>query len=128
LTDHLAGRLRHVGIKARTVELKIRSSDFQTRHRGQALPEATNLTEMLWQTAREIFERGVTDDLFPIRLLGVGATRLTRDSIVQRDLFDGGERARQQSLDETIDEIRKQHGSAAVRRGSFFGRSKDAEP
>jgi DNA polymerase IV len=128
LTDHLAGRLRHVGIKARTVELKIRSSDFQTRHRGQALPEATNLTEMLWQTAREIFERGVTDDLFPIRLLGVGATRLTRDSIVQRDLFDGGERARQQSLDETIDEIRKQHGSAAVRRGGFFGRSKDAEP
>jgi DNA polymerase IV len=128
LTDHLAGRLRHVAIKARTVELKIRSSDFQTRHRAQSLPEATNQTEMLWQTAREIFERAVTDELFPVRLLGVGATRLTRDPVVQRDLFDCGERARQQSLDETIDAIRKQHGSAAVRRGSFLGRSKDADP
>ena len=92
LTDHLAGRLRHVAIKARTVELKIRSSDFQTRHRAQSLPEATNQTEMLWQTAREIFERAVTDELFPVRLLGVGATRLTRDPVVQRDLFDCGER------------------------------------
>lgn len=128
LTDHLASRLRHVGIKARTVELKIRSSEFQTRHRARGLPQATNLTEMLWQTAQEIFEQGVTDDLLPVRLLGVGATRLTRDPIVQRDLFDGGERARQQSLDETIDAIRKQHGSAAVRRGTFLGRSKDAEP
>jgi DNA polymerase IV len=128
LTDHLASRLRHVGIKARTVELKIRSSDFQTRHRARALPEPTNLTEPLWQTALEIFERGVTDDLFPIRLLGVGATRLTRDPIVQRDLFDAGQRARQQNLDQTIDAIRKQHGSTAVRRGSLLGRPQDPEP
>ena len=56
LTDHLASRLRHVGIKARTVELKIRSSDFQTRHRAQAVPEATNSTDALWRTAQEIFE------------------------------------------------------------------------
>ncbi len=70
----------------------------------------------------------MTDDLFPVRLLGVGATRLTRDPIVQRDLFDPGQRARQQSLDQTIDAIRKQHGSSAVRRGSILGRPKDEEP
>jgi DNA polymerase-4 len=127
LTDHLAARLRHVGIKARTVELKIRSSDFHTRHRAQALPEATNLTDVLWQTAQEIFERGVTDDLFPVRLLGVGATRLTRDATVQRNLFEASQRDRQQALDHTIDAIRGQFGSAAVRRGSLLDRSKNAE-
>jgi DNA polymerase-4 len=127
LTDHLASRLRHVAIKARTVELKIRSSDFQTRHRAQAVPEATNSTDALWRTAQQIFERAVTDELFPIRLLGVGATRLTRVAAVQRSLFDAGERERQQSLDQTIDAIRKQHGAAAVRRGSFLNRAKETE-
>jgi DNA polymerase-4 len=127
LTDHLASRLRHVEIKARTVELKIRSSDFQTRHRAQALPEATNLTDVLWQTAQEIFERGVTTDLFPVRLLGVGATRLTRNAAEQRSLFDAGERERQQSLDQTIDAIRGQFGAAAVRRGSLVDRKKKHE-
>jgi DNA polymerase IV len=127
LTDHLASRLRQVEIKARTVELKIRSSDFQTRHRAQALPEATNLTDVLWQTAQEIFERGVTADLFPVRLLGVGATRLTRNAAVQRNLFDAGERERQQSLDQTIDAIRGQFGADAVRRGSLVDGKKKHE-
>lgn len=127
LTDHLASRLRHAGLKARTVELKIRSSDFQTRHRAKALPEATNLTDLLWRTAQEIFERGVTPDLFPVRLLGVGGTRLTRDAAVQRNLFDAAEHDRQQSLDQTIDAIRGQFGAAAVRRGSLVDRKKKHE-
>lgn len=120
LTDHLAGRLRHAGVRARTVEVKIRSSDFRTRHRGQALAEATNLTEFLWQAALEVFERGLTRDLLPVRLLGVGACRLTRDAAVQGDLFDASLRERQQSLDQTIDAIREQFGAAAIQRASLL--------
>src|SRR5262249_5025528 len=45
LVDHLGGRLRHEGARARTVELKVRSSDFRTRTRCRSLPEATDLTE-----------------------------------------------------------------------------------
>ena len=40
----LAGWLRRAGLRARTGELKIRSSDFRTWHRAQVLPQATNLT------------------------------------------------------------------------------------
>jgi DNA polymerase-4 len=72
LTDHLAGRLRHAGLHARTVELKMRSSDFRTRHRAQALPQASNRTDALWQAARDLFDRCLSDDLLPLRLLGVG--------------------------------------------------------
>src|SRR5205085_8354443 len=61
LTDHLASRLRHAGLRARTVEVKIRSSDFRTRHRGQGLAQASNLTADLWHGAKEVFERGLTD-------------------------------------------------------------------
>ena len=123
LTDQLAARLRHAGLRARTVELKIRSSDFRTRHRAQALPEATNATDLLWQTAKAILEQGLTREMLPLRLLGVGATRLTGEAAAQRSLFDAAERDRQKSLDQTVDAIRKQFGSTSVRRGASFGRS-----
>src|SRR5262245_11659115 len=78
LTDELGRRLRHAGLRARTVEVKIRSSDFRTRHRTQALTQATDVTDTLWLAARETLNRGLTRDYLPVRLLGVGATRLTR--------------------------------------------------
>jgi DNA polymerase-4 len=128
LTDHLASRLRHAGVRARGVEVKIRSSDFRTRHRAQALPEATNATDALWRAALEVFEQGLTGDLLPVRLLGVGATRLTRDAAVQGHLFDGGLRQRSQSLDRAVDAIRGQFGDGAIRRGSALNRSEESGP
>ena len=126
LTDHLASRLRSAGLRARGVELKIRSPDFHTRHMGQALPEATDLTEILWQTVQEIFARSLTPEVLPVRLLGIGATRLTRAGAVQGDLFDDGRRERQQALDQTVDAIREQFGSAAVRRASLLDRTESS--
>jgi len=128
LTDQLAARLRHAGLRARTVELKIRSSDFKTRHRAQALSEASNATDTLWQTAQAIFEHGLTRDMLPLRLLGVGATRLTGESAAQRSLFDADERDRQHSLDQTVDAIRKQFGRSAVRRGNLVDRIERDKP
>jgi hypothetical protein len=49
-----------------------------------------NLTDTLWQAALELFTHSLTRDLLPLRLLGVGASRLTRNTHVQGDLFDGG--------------------------------------
>ncbi|HXY34303.1 MAG TPA: hypothetical protein VEI07_08755, partial [Planctomycetaceae bacterium] len=128
LTDHLAGRLRHVGLRAKTVEIKIRSSDFRTRHRAQALPEASNATDAIWQTAQAILERSLAREILPVRLLGVGATRLTSESAVQRRLFDADDHSRQRSLDQTVDAIRKQFGTTAVQRGAILDRVEKEEP
>ncbi len=127
LVDHLAGRLRQAGLRTRTVELKVRSADFRTRTRSQSLPEATDVTEVLWQAAQELFARSLSRDILPVRLLGVGASRLTRETAVQRDLFDGGARERLGALDRAVDAIRGQFGAGAIRRGSLLGRS-DATP
>jgi len=123
LTDQLAGRLRHAGLRARTVELKLRSADFHTRHRAQALPEPSNATNVLWTAAQALFDRSLAADLLPLRLLGVGASRLNREAPLQGNLFDAAERARQQTLDQTVDAIRTQFGSSAVRRGSSLDRA-----
>src|SRR5262249_40628164 len=120
LVDHLASRLRHAGLHAGTVDLKIRSSEFHTWTRSRTLMEATNLTDRLWHAAAELFEHSLSRDLLPLRLLGVGAARLTRDQPVQRGLFDGEEREKQRALDQTVDTIRGKFGREAIRRGSLL--------
>jgi DNA polymerase-4 len=122
LVDHLAGRLRREQVHARTIEIKIRSSDFRTQIRAQTLPEATNVTDVLWQSAKTLFERSLTRGLLPVRLLGVGVSRLTREAVVQGNLFDGEERRRQQAVDQAVDTIRGQFGTDAIRRGSSVDR------
>jgi DNA polymerase-4 len=69
LVDQLAGRLRKEGVRARTMELKLRSSDFRTRVRAVSLPEATDVTESLWRAVVQLFERSLTDQILPLRLM-----------------------------------------------------------
>jgi DNA polymerase-4 len=120
LVEHLAGRLRQVGLRARTVELKVRSSDFRTRTRSVSLPEPTDVTDALWQAARDLFERTVTERVLPLRLLGVGVSNLARDRVVQGQLFEEPGQERQASLDRAVDAIRKELGRKAIRRASLL--------
>lgn len=116
LVDHLGHRLRRHGLRARTIDLKLRTSDFRTFFRGESLSEPTDLTEVIWQTASNLFQTRVPNDWLPLRLLGVGATRLVRDEPVQHDLFGQAWRAKQRALEGAMDAIRDQFGRAAIRR------------
>lgn len=127
LVDHLASRLRHEGIRARTIDLKIRNSDFRTVTRSTTLSEATNVTNVIWKAAADLFERSLTKELLPVRLLGVGATKLTREAVVQGTLFNDDADLQHGVLDQTIDKIRGQFGSGSIRRGSLVDRQKEAE-
>ena len=124
LVDHLASRLRREGVWARTIDVKIRSSDFRTQTRSKTVAEATNLTEVIWKSAAELFERALASDgdLLPVRLLGVGTTKLTRECVSQGDLFEGERHERQSALDQTIDTIRAQFGDGSIQRGSLVER------
>jgi DNA polymerase-4 len=128
LVDHLASRLRHEGVWARTIDVKIRSSDFRTVTRSTTLAEATNLTNVIWKAAAQLLERSLTTDLLPVRLLGVGATKLTREPMFQGDLFEQDGHRRQSALDQTIDTIRAQFGNGSIQRGSLIDKGEmDAE-
>jgi DNA polymerase-4 len=118
--NHLAARLRQEGVLARTIELKVRSSEFRTRIRALSLTNATDSTQALWQSALSLLERTITADTLPVRLLGVGATNLTRDRTVQAHLFEGEERRRQAALDHAVDAIRQRLGARAIQRGNLL--------
>ena len=129
LVDHLVSRLRREGVWARTIDVKIRDSDFRTQTRSKTLAAATNLTDMIWKSAAELFEHSLASDrdLLPVRLLGVGASKLTRESVSQGDLFEGERHERQSALDQTIDTIRAQFGTGSIQRGSLLDKSKEID-
>jgi DNA polymerase-4 len=120
LVDHLATRLRHAHLLGRCIELKIRSSEFRTWNRSHTLPEPTHQTDTLWGEASELFERSLTEEMLPLRLLGVGCSQLSHEDAVQGTLFPDEQRERQGALDRTVDEIRKKLGSGAIRRGRLL--------
>jgi DNA polymerase-4 len=122
LVDHLATRLRQGGLWARTIDVKIRSSDFRTLTRATTLAGATNLTNLIWQAAAALFERSLTRELLPVRLLGVGASKLTRQPIIQGNLFEENAQPRLSALDQAIDSIRTQFGAGSIQRGCLLDR------
>jgi DNA polymerase-4 len=125
LVEHLGPRLRQHAVRARTIDLKLRTSDFRTYTRAQTLPEPTDLTEVIWQTAAQLLETRVPNYWLPLRLLGVGATGLVRDRPVQGHLFEEGWRAKQRALDSTVDAIRHQFGRSAIRRARGMDQQTD---
>jgi DNA polymerase-4 len=122
LVDHLAARLRQGGIWARTIDVKIRASDFRTQTRATTLAQPTNLTNVIWQEAAALFERSLTRELLPVRLLGVGASKLTREPIIQGNLFEENAQPRLSALDQAIDSIRTQFGASSIQRGCLVDR------
>ncbi len=116
LVEHLGGRLRKHGVRARTIDLKLRTSEFRTYSRAQTLDGPTDLTELIWRAALGLFERRVADDWLPLRLLGVGASGLVPAGPEQGHLFDQGWRDRQRALDQAVDAIRARFGSDSIRR------------
>jgi DNA polymerase-4 len=128
LTEQVGWRLRRHGLRARTAQLKVRFADFSTITRSQTLPEATDLTEELWQAADELFRRRLPAGHLPVRLLGMGVSGLDDSGVAQGLLFDQESRRRQRRLDAVKDQLKRRFGPNVLRRGSMLtdaGKTKD---
>ena len=104
---------------ARTVTLKIRFADFETRTRARTLPVATDLTATVADTARELLEH--FDVARGVRLLGVSLSRLEHAAEIQQSLlFDDDATAthaaneQRAAIDRVTDAVRARFGDDAV--------------
>ncbi len=116
LSEGVAARLRAAGIRAGTVAVKVRDSDFETHTRQRSMAEPTDLAGPIWRTSVELAApllRGIR-----VRLLGVAARNLHEPS--QLALFDGGGEDRERRAVEAVDEIRRRFGSRAVTRARLL--------
>src|SRR5204862_215474 len=90
MAEGVSGRLRHAGLKAATVTVKVRDSGFNTVTRQRTLGEPTDMTEPIWRTALELARPEIRGKR--IRLLGVGTSGFGERE--QLGLFEAGDNRR----------------------------------
>lgn len=123
-SDGVARELRHEGLVARTVHLKVRTGDFETVTRSKTLSEPTDLAEVLLEAARELFRERIALKGRGVRLLGVGVSGLEPSGAGQAGLFSDERQEKLRSLAKTADEIRERFGKAALGRARLLATPK----
>ncbi len=119
--EAVARRLRHEGLRARTVVLKLKLAarrrpgprGFDLLTRRSTLRAATDDGETLFRECLRLLERASLTE--PVRLLGVGVTGLESYDATQGDLFATDEHdARRDRLNRAIDAVAERFGAGSV--------------
>lgn len=126
LTESVCFRLRNAGLKARTINLKVRYHDFSTITRSKSRDKLTDSTLEIWQCLSAMMGLLLANQQFAVRLIGVGLSNFGDAPATSRqaDLFavinDATEKhtsSKEQRIDKLADAIRRKYGGAAIRRG-----------
>jgi DNA polymerase-4 len=134
LADRACARLRGAGLNARTVNLKIRFADFETRTRARTLAEATDISTVVVGVARELLSE--FDVGRGVRLLGVSLSQLDATVAVQTTLDLHGDPAgadherpvsaeRRAAVERAVDEVRERFGARSVGPATLVEPSED---
>jgi DNA polymerase-4 len=119
LTEQVAWRLRAHELKGRTVQIKVRFSDFTTLTRSYSLEDVTDITAEIWRAVQTLFDERLPHPLPAVRLLGVGISNFSEPLLRQGDLFHNVDEGRQRRIDEVLDEMKSRFGKGAIRRGKL---------
>jgi DNA polymerase-4 len=116
LAEGVAARLRAGGVRAATVQVKVRDSAFRTVTRQRTLAEPTDLAEPIWHVALELARPEIRGRR--IRLVGVGAHGLGEPA--QLGLFAPDDDRRRRVVEAT-DAVRRRFGERAMTRARLLG-------
>ena len=124
-------RLREQGLHARTVQLKLRYTDFSTITRAHSLDHATQLDTEIFEQSRALF-RANRKPGSAIRLLGVHVSGFENQE-GQLNLLEGERSARWRKALTAVDKLRDKFGEdsvalAAGMKGRFRERIHEAMP
>jgi len=117
LTEQVGARLRRHQLLARTAQIKVRFADFHTITRARTFAQPTQSTQELWGAAAALLSTSLENEPRPVRLIGMGATSLDNEPVVQGDLFGNEDRQRQGKLDTLVDSVNDRFGGTAIHRG-----------
>lgn len=110
-------RLRKVGLRGKTITLKIRYDDFRTVSHSHTLPQSTDLDNIIFSEARNLLKDGSLNQ--PIRLIGITVNNLTYESGNQLTLFP--EPANKfETLIKVIDSVNQKFGEKSITRAKLL--------
>lgn len=119
LATGVGRRLRDGGVQARTVTLTVRFHDFKTITRSRTLPEATDVTRVIVETAWSLLEQ--LGPIPPVRLVGVRASGV-QDAADHGLLWDESETWG--SAERAMDAVHDRFGAATVVPASMLRRER----
>lgn len=111
LSEMVGRRLREHKLLTRTVQIKLRYTDFSTFTRAHSLDQATQIDTVLLNEAWKLFEQNWTGK--PIRLIGVHAGNLA-ESEGQTSLLAQDHTDRWTKALNTVDKLRDKFGENSV--------------
>ncbi len=114
LSTMVSQRLQNSNLRGKTVQIKLRWSDFTTLTRQSTLIKATNDQKTIQKTATALLDQ-VWEEGRLVRLLGIGLSNL--DSEVQQlGLWDPAVKKDLQ-LQQTLRELKGKYGENVISRG-----------
>ncbi len=112
LSEMVGRRLREYGLHGRTVELKLRYSDFSTITRAHTLEQATQLDTVILEAALDLFRENRSRNR-PVRLLGVKVSNLSHEPGQLALLYRERQEKWQRAL-AAADRLRDRYGERSV--------------
>ncbi|WP_033151651.1 DNA polymerase Y family protein [Pseudobutyrivibrio ruminis] len=122
-TDVVAARMRADEGKCRCIGVTFRNLDFVNKSHQKKLQEATDVTDIIFETAKQLIRESWHGE--PLRLLGLSLSDIERDGFEQMSLFQDENKEKRKALDSTLDSIRGKYGNSAVQRASTIDTSKN---
>lgn len=124
LCEKVAYRLRKENLRAATITVKYRYSDFETHTVSETVASPIDDENDLYQTARRLLESKRVKNK-PIRLIGVGGTNLSEEGEEQIDFLEVNSNEHKKRLHQAIDQIRSKHGYQGIQRASSGGKAEE---
>ena len=114
LSQQVSKRLQKKNLRGKTIQIKLRWSDFTTLTRQTTLPQTTNEYDLIVTTASTLLDQ-VWEEGRMVRLIGVGVHNLDTQAH-QLGLWDTGAQ-KDLKLQETLRELQKKYGENVISRG-----------
>ena len=114
-TDKVAYRLRAQGVKAKTVGVSVRYSDMTHKSRQTRLPESSDVTSELYDTAKALILPLYNEK--SIRQVGMSAT-IDNACAEQLSLFSDSGHEKNRSVDKAVDALKTRFGEDVIWRAS----------
>ncbi len=125
-SDTVARQLRRLGVKARTVQIKMKDTAFRQWTRRRTLPAPTQSGRAIYSAACALLDRHPPQG--KLRLIGVGTSGFVEADLPrQACLFDGPARAENdwEKADAVMDRIDEKYGRGAIKRAALVDREEN---
>ena len=109
LSEQVTYRLRKYKMKAKVVNVQLRTKDFVDSSHQEKLEYPTASTKEIYKKAKKLLIN-MYKPYTPIRLVGLRVDGLEENEMQQTTLFEHKDEKKQEKLDKVIDELKNKYG------------------